>query len=411
MTAERDLDVVLYGATGFVGRLTARYLAEHAPEGTRIGLGGRSEAKLALVRGELGPRAADWPLLVADSSDPAALAALAARARAVATTVGPYQRHGFPLVQACAEAGTHYADLTGEPLFMREAIDRFDAAARETGARIVHSCGFDSIPSDLGVLALHRAARRDDAGELEETTFVLERASGGFSGGTLDSLRGQLDEMRRDPALKRIAGDPYALSPDRAAEPDLGSERELQTVQRDPELGWLAPFVMAGINTRVVRRSNALQQHAYGRRFRYREVMSAGGGPLAPVKAGAIVAGLGGMMAGLSFGPTRKLLDHVLPSPGEGPSEKAQRKGFYEIAIHTRTSTGRRYVARVAQQGDPGYAATAVLLGESALCLALDGDRLPEGGGVLTPATAMGDVLAERLREAGLTLDVAAERD
>ena len=197
------------------------------------------------MRGELGPRAADWPLLVADSSDPAALAALAARARAVATTVGPYQRHGFPLVQACAEAGTHYADLTGEPLFMREAIDRFDAAARETGARIVHSCGFDSIPSDLGVLALHRAARRDDAGELEETTFVLERASGGFSGGTLDSLRGQLDEMRRDPALRRIAGDPYALSPDRAAEPDLGSERELQTVQRDPELGWLAPFVMA----------------------------------------------------------------------------------------------------------------------------------------------------------------------
>src|SRR5918995_2255365 len=241
--------------------------------------GGCSEDKLARVRGEIGARAADWPLLVADSADPAALAALAARARTVATTVGPYQRYGLGLVQACAEAGAHYADLTGEVLFMREVIDRFDGTARGSGAKIVHSCGFDSIPSDLGVLALHRAARRDGAGDLEDTTFVLERVSGGFSGGTLDSLRGQLDEMRADPAKRKIAGDPYALSPDRAAEPDLGKERDLQSVERNEELGWLAPFVMAGINTRVVRRSNALQGHAYGSRFRYREVMSAGAGP------------------------------------------------------------------------------------------------------------------------------------
>jgi short subunit dehydrogenase-like uncharacterized protein len=405
MTAERDLDVVLYGATGFVGRLTAQYLAEHAPEGARIGLGGRTESKLAQLRSELGARAADWPLLVADSADPAALAAMAARARAVATTVGPYLRHGFPLVQACAEAGTNYADLTGEVMFIRESIDRFDATARESGARIVHSCGFDSIPSDLGVLALHRAAQRDGAGELEDTTFVLERVSGGLSGGTLDSLRGQLDAMKRNPALRKLAGDAYALSPDRAAEPNLGKEGDLQSVERDPELGWLAPFMMAGINTRVVRRSNALQQHAYGSRFRYREVMSAGRDLLAPVKAGAIVAGLGGILAGMSFGPTRKLLDRVLPSPGEGPSEKTRLKGFYEIAIHARTSTGRSYVARVAQQGDPGYAATAVLLGQSALCLGLD--ELPPAAGVLTPATAMGDVLADRLRAAGVTIDVA----
>jgi short subunit dehydrogenase-like uncharacterized protein len=404
MTAERDLDVVLYGATGFVGRLTAQYLAEHAPEGARIGLGGRTESKLAQLRSELGARAADWPLLVADSADPAALAAMAARARAVATTVGPYLRHGFPLVQACAEAGTNYADLTGEVMFIRESIDRFDATARESGARIVHSCGFDSIPSDLGVLALHRAAQRDGAGELEDTTFVLERVSGGLSGGTLDSLRGQLDAMKRNPALRKLAGDAYALSPDRAAEPNLGKEGDLQSVERDPELGWLAPFMMAGINTRVVRRSNALQQHAYGSRFRYREVMSAGRDLLAPVKAGAIVAGLGGILAGMSFGPTRKLLDRVLPSPGEGPSEKTRLKGFYEIAIHARTSTGRSYVARVAQQGDPGYAATAVLLGESALCLGLD--ELPPAAGVLTPATAMGDVLADRLRASGVTIDV-----
>jgi short subunit dehydrogenase-like uncharacterized protein len=406
MTAERDLDVVLYGATGFVGRLTARYLAEHAPEGTRIALAGRTESKLAQLRGELGPRAADWPLLVADSQDAAALAAIAQRARAVATTVGPYQRYGFPLVQACAEGGTHYADLTGEVLFMRETIDRFGAPARESGARIVHSCGFDSIPSDLGVLELHRAAQRDGAGELEDTTFVLERVSGGFSGGTIDSLRDQLDAMKRNPALRKTAGDPYALSPDRDAEPDLGKQRELQSVEHDSELGWLAPFVMAGVNTRVVRRSNALLNHAYGRRFRYREVMSAGSGLLAPAKAGAIVAVLGGLVAGMSFGPTRTVLDKVLPAPGEGPSEKAQRRGFYEIAIHGRTSSGRTYVSRVVQKGDPGYAATALLLGESVLCLALDADRLPEGGGVLTPATAMGDVLADRLRVSGVTIDV-----
>jgi short subunit dehydrogenase-like uncharacterized protein len=405
MSAERDLDVVLYGATGFVGKLTARYLAQHAPEGARIGLAGRSEPKLAQLRAQLGTRAADWPLLVADSQDGAALAALAQRARAVATTVGPYQKYGFPLVEACAEAGTHYADLTGELLFMREVIDRFDGPARESGAKIVHNCGFDSIPSDLGVLALHRAVQRDGAGELEDTTFVVERLSGGLSGGTLDSLRGQLDEMRRDPAKRKVAGDPYALSPDRAAEPDLGRERELQSVERNAELGWLAPFVMAGINTRVVRRSNALQGHAYGRRFRYREVMSAGSGALAPVRAGAIVAALGGLVAGMSFGPTRTVLDKILPAPGEGPSEKTQRRGFYEIAIHGTTSSGRRYVSRVVQKGDPGYAATAVLLGESALCLALDGDRLPQGGGVLTPATAMGDVLIDRLRVSGVTID------
>ena len=405
MTAERDLDVVLYGATGFVGKLTARYLAQHAPEGVRIGLGGRSEPKLAQLRATLGPRAADWPLLVADSQDATALNAMARRARAIATTVGPYQKHGFPLVQACAEAGTHYADLTGELLFMRETIDRFDAIARESGAKIVHSCGFDSIPSDLGVLALHRAVQRDGAGELEDTTFVVERISGGFSGGTLDSLRGQLDEMRRDPAKRKLSGDPYALSPDRAKEPDLGRERDLQSVERNDELGWLAPFVMAAINTRVVRRSNALLGHAYGARFRYREVQSAGRGRLAPLMAGAIVAALGGLVAGMSFGPTRTLLDKVLPAPGEGPSEKTQERGFYEIAIHGRTTSGRTYVTRVVQKGDPGYAATALLLGESALCLALDADRLPQGGGVLTPATAMGDVLIDRLRVSGVTLD------
>lgn len=408
MPTPRELDVVIHGATGFVGKLTAAYLAEHAPPGTRIGLSGRSRERLERTRTELGPLAQSWPIVEADSHNAAALAALAQRTKVVATTVGPYQRYGLPLVEACAQAGTHYADLTGETVFMRASIDRHDAAARTSGARIVHSCGFDSIPSDLGVQLLHDTVARDGAGELERTSFVLMGARGGFSGGTLASLTGQLDEAKADREIARLVADPYALSPDRAREPDLGDERDLQSIERDPELGlWLAPFVMASINTRAVRRSNALQDWAYGRRFRYREVMSTGGLPFGPVLAGATVGGLGALMAGLSFGPTRKVLDRLLPSPGDGPGEDARRRGRFTIHIHTRTSSGRRYRAKVAAPGDPGYAATAVMLGESALCLAHDEDRLPPRAGVLTPATGLGPTLTARLRAAGHTYEVA----
>jgi short subunit dehydrogenase-like uncharacterized protein len=407
MSGERDLDIQLFGATSFVGRLTAQYLARAAPGDVRIGLAGRSRERLEAVQGELGGAAADWPLTVADSSDAAAMAELARSAAVVVSTVGPYRRYGFPLVEACAGAGTHYADLTGEVLFMRETIERFDAAARASGARIVPSCGFDSIPSDLGVLLLHEAADADGAGELEDTTMVVRRMRGGLSGGTLASMKDGVDEARRSPEARRIMGDPYALSPDRGAEPDLGPEGDLRGVERDDELGtWLGPFVMASINTRVVRRSNALQDWAYGRRMRYREVMSFGSDLTAPVKAAGLAAGMGALAGGLAFGPTRAVLDRVLPSPGDGPGEKARENGSFDIEIHTRTSTGARYVAHVAAKGDPGYAATAVMLGESALCLARDGDALPDRSGVLTPATAMGDALAERLRAAGQTFAV-----
>src|SRR3954470_14848143 len=215
MAAARELDVVLYGATGFVGKLTAEYLARAAPDDVRIGLAGRSQKKLERVREELGARAAEWPLIVADSEDGLALAELAARTTAVATTVGPYRRYGAALVEACAAGGTHYADLTGETLFMRETIRRFDPPAKASGARIVHTCGFDSIPSDIGVLVLHEAA-----GELADTTFVLRRVKGGVSGGTLASLKGTVDEVKKDRSLVKVLGDPYALSPDRDGEPE-----------------------------------------------------------------------------------------------------------------------------------------------------------------------------------------------
>jgi short subunit dehydrogenase-like uncharacterized protein len=405
--SEQQLDITLFGATGFVGRLAAEYLAQHAPQDVRIGLAGRSESRLASVREALGSRAARWPLVRADAADQDSLSSLVASTRVVATTVGPYRAKGLGLVQACAVAGTDYADLTGEVLFIRETIDRCHDAAAASGARVVHACGFDAIPSDLGVLLLHEAAVADDAGDLESTTLVLKGVRGGVSGGTVATLKGVVDDARRSRTMRRTLADPYALSPERAEEPDLGDEGDLVWVTRDDELGtWLAPFVMSSFNTRIVRRSNALQGWAYGRGFRYRETVGVGDTLASPAIGAGVSAALAGLSAGLAFGPTRGLLDRVLPKPGAGPSERTRSHGFFKIEIHTLTSRGRRYVATVAAQGDPGYAASAVMFGESALCLALDGTRLPDRAGVLTPATAMGDALVDRLRRAGQTLEV-----
>jgi short subunit dehydrogenase-like uncharacterized protein len=405
VSGDRELDIVVFGATGFVGRLVAGYLADHAPAGVRIGLGGRSGQRLADIRAQLGATASDWPLVVADSGDLASVEMLARTARVVATTVGPYRRQGLTLVEACAREGTDYVDLSGEVLFLRESIDRCYDMAADTGARIVHCCGFDSIPSDLGVLLLHQAARTDDAGDLEDTTLVVRAMRGGVSGGTLASGMGQWEEMRSSAERRGRAEDPYALSPDRAAEPDLGDERDLDWLSYDGDLRmWVGPFLMAGINTRVVRRSNALQGWAYGRRFRYREVTGFGAGPAAPVLGAAVSTALKALSAGLAFRPSRTLLGQLLPAPGEGPSENTRRKGHFRIEIHTHTSGGARYLGKIEARGDPGYAATSVMLGQSALCLALDRDLLPDRAGVLTPATAMGAALADRLRSAGHTL-------
>ncbi|RZL74504.1 MAG: enoyl-ACP reductase [Rhodococcus sp. (in: high G+C Gram-positive bacteria)] len=401
----RELDLVIYGATGFVGRLLADYLARTAPDGIRIGLAGRSQTKLEATRSALGTRAADWAIVLAESSDAVALAELASRTRVVATTVGPYAKYGAELVTACVAAGTDYVDLTGEVLFVRASIDAHHDKARANGVRIVHSCGYDSIPSDLGVHVLHQRVQADNAGELTDTTLVAS-LSGGVSGGTIDSLRTQIDESRKDRALRRLAASPYSLSPDRAKEPDLGRQSDVVVVDGAdiaPQVhGWKAPFVMGSYNTRIVRRTNALRDFAYGRTFKYREVMTVGNSRLSRVYAGGVAAILGGLVLGLSLPPTRYVLDRILPSPGEGPSDKTQRNGYFAMDIYTTTTTGARYASRVKAQGDPGYRATAVLLGESALSLVLDRDLLPDEAGVLTPATAFGDILADRLRGAGV---------
>ncbi len=404
---DRAHDVVVYGASGFVGELLAAYLAAAAPPGLRIALAGRSRDRLAAVRSRLPEAARDWALVQADSTDPAAVTALAEGTRVLATTVGPYARYGLPVVEACARAGTHYADLTGEVLFHRDAIDRADPPARETGARIVHSCGYDSIPSDLSVYLLAGRARADGAGGLTDVRLVAT-AKGGFSGGTIDSMRAQFEAMGSDRALRRVLGDPFALSPDRAAEPATRQPADAAPPARDRDGRWTAPFVMAAYNTRVVRRSNALQDWAYGHGLRYGEVMGTGGGVTGGATAVGVTAGLAGLFGAMSFGPTRTLLDRVLPAPGTGPDETARERGWFRMTVEASTESGRRYRAIAAGKGDPGYKATAVMLGESALALALDSDRLPGRAGCLTPASAFGDVLVDRLRAAGHTYEVDA---
>ena len=404
-TSSRESDVVLYGATGFVGRLIAAYIAEHAPAGMRVGLAGRSKSRLEAVRSELPAAAHGWALIEADSGDADSIAALAANTRVLFTTVGPYAKHGLPVVEACARAGTHYADLAGEVPFIREAIDLYDVLAKTSGARIVHSCGYDSVPSDLAVLLLHQAAEADGAGGLVEVQLVA-KAKGGLSGGTLESMRGQLDAMRSSTAMRSLAADPFALSPDRTREPTTRQPPDAGPVRRSADGTWTAPFIMAPVNTRIVRRSNALQGWAYGRSLQYGEVMGVAPGPAGAVIARAMALGLRAFTGAMAFPPTRRVLDRYLPAPGRGPSISTQRKGWFHSQVTARTEDGQRYQAIAAGPGDPGYAATAVMAGETALALALDGDRLPTAKGSLTPATALGNVLIQRLRAAGHTYQV-----
>lgn len=410
--AQREFDIVVYGATGFVGRLTADYLARAGGD-VRVALAGRSPEKLLAVRKTLGEAAQSWPILTADAASPSSLNDMAARTRVVITTVGPYSRYGLPLVAACAAAGTDYADLTGEAMFVRQSIDDYHKQAVDTGARIVHACGFDSIPSDMSVFALYRRAEQDGAGELGDTNFVLRGFSGGVSGGTVASMIEVFRASSNDPNTRRMLEDPYTLTQDRGVEPDLGPQPDLPWRRgRDiaPELAgvWTTGFVMALYNTRIVRRSNALLDYAYGRQFRYAENMSVGSSVAAPVASAVATAANNGVVALGSrffrFLP-RRLVERIVPKPGTGPSEQARERGYYRAETYTTTTTGARYLATIAQQGDPGYKATSVMLGECGLALALDRDKLSDLHGVLTPAAAMGDALLARFPAAGIALE------
>jgi short subunit dehydrogenase-like uncharacterized protein len=408
--AQRRFDVVLFGATGFTGQLTAEYLAKAAPS-LRWALAGRSKEKLEAVRRSLAAvdgKLAALDLMVADAADPAALALVAKKARVVCTTVGPYLKYGRALAAACAEAGTHYCDLTGETTFVRASIDENHARAQATGARIVHCCGFDSIPSDLGTFML-AGEYKVRGRQLARADFFVGPMRGAASGGTIASMLAIFEQAATDRSVRRLAGDPYALLPDRKQDrgPDGGDQLGVRFEERLGE--WTGPFVMAAINTRIVRRSNALLGFSYGRQFRYSEAMSLGRGPRGLVRSSALTAGLGALVAAASTGLGRKLLGKLLPAPGEGPDKAARDAGFFRVRIlgEAEGEPAMRLVARVEGKSDPGYGETAKMLGESALCLALDGAALPAAAGVLTPASAMGAPLLARLRAAGMVFSVS----
>ncbi|WP_394833466.1 saccharopine dehydrogenase NADP-binding domain-containing protein [Pendulispora rubella] len=404
--SERRFDVVVFGATGFTGKLVAEYLAKvQGPKRLRWAVAGRDKKKLEALKAELVRDGRDdLGVLVADSSDRAALDELARQTKMVATTVGPYVAYGRELASACAENGTHYADLTGEVPFIRESIDRNHTRARETGARIVHSAGFDSIPSDLGVFMLHQHFAAQDR-KLARAWFFCEAVKGAMSGGTVATMTTLLEGASRDRNVRRLLRNPYAL-----ADGERGPEADRYKIRFESRIGkWVCPFLMGAINTRNVHRSNALLGYAYGRDFRYSEEMSTGSGPAGFARATAISGGMAtfATLAATSVG--RRVIKPFQPAPGEGPSADAREAGFFKIRIigEAEARSGETPVvadAEIRGHRDPGYGETALMLAEAALCLALD--PLESPGGVLTPSVAMGTHLLDRLRAAGMIFRV-----
>ena len=404
--ANKPHDVVVFGATSFVGQILVRYLFEtFGREGElRWAVAGRSQSKLEALRKSLGRGAGRLEVLTADAASLDDMRRLCASTGVVVSTVGPYALHGEPLVQACAETGTDYCDLAGEVQWIRRMLVRHEATARGSGARIVHCCGFDSIPSDLGVHFLQQEAQRRFGQPCTSVKMRVKAMRGGASGGTVASILNLLAEVGKDPALRKELADPYSLWTG-AGKPKV-RQPAVKFAEYDPDFGaWVAPFVMSAINTRVVHRSNMLAHGAYGQDFRYDEAVLMGRGLRGRANAAAMASALGAFMVAGSIGPVRTALQRfVLPAPGEGPSPEAQRKGGFDLRFHGRTRDGRDVRAKVTGDRDPGYGSTAKMLGQAAVCLASDVPRRP--GGFWTPATLLGDRLVERLRaHAGLTFE------
>lgn len=404
MTSDRDrrpFDLVVFGATSFVGEIVVRHLVEHPIDGLRWAIAGRSASRLATL-------GAPVESIVADAADLDAMRGLATRARVIASTVGPYALHGSALVQACAESGTDYVDLTGEPQWMRRMIDTHTVAATVSGARIVHACGFDSIPSDMGVWFTQREAVARFGVPCERIGMRLVGARGGASGGTVASLMNVVSELSKDRSLREVLSNPYALAP---AHLRTGPTQPNVTVPQRDELSgqWVAPFVMAAINTKVVHRSHALLDRPWGDAFRYDEAMLCGTGPIGAAKASAVAGAMGGFMGAALVPPVRGLLSRfVLPKPGEGPSVAAQEAGYWDLMFFGETADGRRISVSVRGDRDPGYGSTAKMMTAAAATL-LRVDRRTTPGGFWTPSTAMGAPLLDALvQRAGLSFEVTA---
>jgi short subunit dehydrogenase-like uncharacterized protein len=404
-------DVIVFGATSFVGQILCRYLLKRFGVGGELkwAAAGRSQGKLQSLRKDMGAGAAALPLIVADAADEASLKNLCAQTRAVISTVGPYAFYGEPLVKVCAENGTDYCDLTGEVQWIRKMITRYEAAAQRAGARIVHCCGFDSIPSDLGVFFLQQQSKQRFGQPCTRVKMRVKAMAGGASGGTAASLINVVKEAAGDPALRRELADPYSICP--ANHGFTARQTDLKSAQYDPDFKtWIAPFVMAGINTRVVHRSNALFNKAYGADFLYDEAMSIKPGPAGWLAAQAVAVGIGGFLVAAALSPTRSLLERfVLPKPGEGPSPAAQERGFYDLRFFGATAGGQSIRVKVTGDRDPGYGSTGKMLGQAGACLALDITKSDCPGGFWTPATIFGDRLIKRLEaDAGLKFEVLA---
>jgi len=412
MADARDLDIVVWGATGFTGQLTVEQLLRRVGvDGpVRWALGGRNAEKLTAVQKDVATRvgvdASGLETLVGDGADEEFLDRLTRRTAVVCSTVGPYAKYGTALVEACARNGTHYCDLTGEVPWMQRMIEANHDTAADSGARVVFTCGFDSIPSDIGTYFVQREMRARHGVPCARVQYRVTGASGGFSGGTVASMLHMLDEADRDPAVGKALTEPYSLNPKGE---QLGPDQPEGTgVFNDDDFGqWVAPFVMAGINTKVVRRSNALLDYAYGRGFEYDEGILTGSGPLGFAKAAGTAGGMVAMNLAMGQGWLRRAVSGRLPQPGDGPSREKQERGNFDIRLRGEhpSDPAKTLWARVQGDRDPGYGSTSKMLAESALALAQD--DLTVGGGCWTPASAMGDQLLERLpAHAGVTFTI-----
>jgi short subunit dehydrogenase-like uncharacterized protein len=402
---ERDYDIVVYGASGFTGRLVVEYLARRYPVGdaVRWAVAGRNRDKLQGVVDQLDAGAPRPDILVVDSTDLAALKQMSARTKVVLTTVGPYAKYGNDLVSACVDTATDYCDLCGEVQWMQRMIDMHQDAASSSGARIIMSCGFDSIPSDIGVQVLQTKAVAQSGEPLPECRLLVRALKGAASGGTIASMLNAIDEAKSDKSAARALGNPYALNPagDRSG-PD-GPDQSTSRYDRDAEV-WTAPFVMATVNTRIVRRSNALLNYPYGRNFRYSESTIVGTGLGARFRAMLMSLSLRTFIIASAIPLTRNIVQRFLPKPGEGPSRDARENGYFNLLLVGRLASGELLKLRVKGDKDPGYGSTSQMLAETAVCLASGECAVP--GGFWTPSSALGGALKDRLeRSAGLSFE------
>lgn len=401
MSDQREFDVIVWGATGFTGRLVAEYIYQQygGQDIVRWAMAGRNQSKLEKVRAEVADDSI--PLITADSQDEESLVAMVKRAKVIATTVGPYGKYGSKLVEACVAHQTHYCDLAGEVLWMRQMIDEHHEAAKANGTKIVHTCGFDSIPSDMGVFYMQREAMAKTGKPAKRIKMRVRAFKGEMSGGTYASLNDTLEKAQANKKLYGVLMNPYSLNPE--GEQQGPDKPDLQSVIYDKTAkSWIYPFIMAGINTKVVRRSNALAGFPYGKEFRYDEAVMSGDGVGGRLKAYGNAATLGVLMMAKPGSMMKGLVDRVLPSPGEGPNAAKREAGFYNLRFFVTLDDDSMALGKVTGDRDPGYGSTSKMLAEAAIALAQD--KTPDVAGVLTPAVAIGEPLLTRLEaNAGLT--------